>query len=192
MVALALLLAQVPPPASVRFMVEPTQTCVGPEIPVGLLLTVTVLVVKQPLPSVYVIIDVPDVAPVTMPVVPPIVACVVLLLQVPPVGDEDNVVVDPMQTVAVPVITPGFGFTVTVSVTEQPVKVEVWVMITAPGDTPLSVLVDPGVVTVAIPGILLLQLPLDGSESVIVDPLQTVVGPEMAGGLGLTVTEANT
>ena len=65
MVALALLLAQVPPPASVRFMVEPIQTCVGPEIPDGLLLTLTVLVVKQPVPSAYVIIDVPDVVPVT-------------------------------------------------------------------------------------------------------------------------------
>ncbi len=43
-----------------------------------------------------------------------------LLVHTPPVGDDDNVVVDPTQTVAVPDIAPGVVFTVTTAVTKHP------------------------------------------------------------------------
>ena len=43
-----------------------------------------------------------------------------LLVHTPPVGDEDNVVVDPVHTESVPVIAPGCTFTVTTLVAKQP------------------------------------------------------------------------
>jgi len=59
-----------------------------------------------------------------MPDVEPTVALLLLLLQVPPVVVSLRVVVALMQTCAVPVISPGSGFTVTVAVTVQPVPRE--------------------------------------------------------------------
>ena len=63
----------------------------------------------------------PAATPETMPELVPIVATLVLLLvQVPPPVFE-RVVVEPAQTVAVPVIADGNGFTVTTVVVIQPV-----------------------------------------------------------------------
>ena len=47
-----------------------------------------------------------------------------LLVHTPPVGEEDNVVVDPTHTVAVPDIVPGNAFTVTTLVTKQVPPIE--------------------------------------------------------------------
>ena len=44
-----------------------------------------------------------------------------LLVHTPPVGDEDNVVVDPVHTESVPDIAEGVVFTVTALVAKQPV-----------------------------------------------------------------------
>ena len=60
--------------------------------------------------------------PLTVPDDDPTVAIAVLLLvQTPPVGDEDNVVVDPVHTESVPDIAEGAVFTVTALVAKQPV-----------------------------------------------------------------------
>ncbi len=114
-----LLLVHVPPPASVRVELVPTQNDETPEIGLGNGFTVTVVVIRQPVGRVYVITDVPVETPETIPVVDPTVATVVLLLsQVPPPA-SDNVVVLPTQTFVVPVMGLGSGFTVIVVVTAQ-------------------------------------------------------------------------
>ena len=60
--------------------------------------------------------------PVTTPVVNPTVATAVLLLvQLPPPGVSPRFVVDPEQTVLIPVIAVGNGLTVTIAVVKQPV-----------------------------------------------------------------------
>lgn len=65
--------------------------------------------------------EVPAIMPVTMPVVEPMSALVLLLLQVPPVVASVNVVVPPAsQTVAVPAMAAGAVFTVMVMVVVQP------------------------------------------------------------------------
>jgi hypothetical protein len=95
-------------------VVEPVQTDAVPVIAAGCVLTVTVAVEKQPPDNVYVITAVPALTPVTTPVDEPTVATPVLpLVQVPPDGDELSVVVDPVQTEAVPEIAPGAVATVT-------------------------------------------------------------------------------
>ena len=60
-------------------------------------------------------VAVPADTPVTVPVLPTVATVVVVLLQAPPVVASLNPVVDPAQTVAVPVIVPadGNGLTVT-------------------------------------------------------------------------------
>ncbi len=69
----------------------------------------------------YVIVALPADMPVTTPVVEPIVAVpVLLLLHVPPAVTFAKVTVDPVFTVAVPVIAAGEAFTETASVFAQP------------------------------------------------------------------------
>ena len=66
-------------------------------------------------------VEVPDVTPETIPELVPIVATLVLLLIHVPPPVLERVVVEPAQTVAVPVIADGNGFTVTTVVVIQPV-----------------------------------------------------------------------
>ena len=120
-VALPLSLLQVPVPvASDNVVVEPTHTLCVPVIAV-IGLTVTTAIDEQPVPSVYVILDVPATAPAITPTLASaIVAFPLLLLQVPPLVASDNVVVEPTHTLWVPVIAV-IGLTVTTAVDEQPV-----------------------------------------------------------------------
>jgi hypothetical protein len=86
-----------------------------PAVVTGKAFTVTVEVAIQPVGKVYVIIDVPEDTPVTTPVPATTVATAgVALLQVPPAVASLSVVVDPAQTLVVPVIAAGNGFTTTV------------------------------------------------------------------------------
>jgi hypothetical protein len=67
-------------------------------------------------------VEVPASTPVTIPVLPTIVATVVVpLAQTPPDGELVSVVVNPSQTVNVPDIVPGIRLTETIWVTKQPV-----------------------------------------------------------------------
>ena len=124
MVALPLLLVHVPP-AGVEFnvVVRPTHTLATPVMVVGLGFTVTVVVIKHPVASEYVMTDVPGITPVTIPVDDPMVALPLLLLHVPPAGVEFKVVVKPTHTFLVPVIVDGVVFTVTTIVLIQPVEI---------------------------------------------------------------------
>ena len=119
---LVLLLDHVPPVPGVTFDVDPTQTVVAPP-KTGISLTVTAAVVlEQPVVLfVKVNVAVPAEMPVTIPPLVTVATLVLLLTQVPPdVGD--NVVVEPSQILALPVIlTVGSALTVKLLVPEQPV-----------------------------------------------------------------------
>ena len=65
--------------------------------------------------------DVPAVTPVTTPPAVMVATTGVALLHVPPAVTLLKVVVEPMQTLVVPVIAAGSGLTVTVVVTAHPV-----------------------------------------------------------------------
>ena len=75
--------------------------------------TVTVAFTAQPVPNVYDITDVPADTPVTTPPALIVATAGVALLQVPPAVASANTVVKPAQTLNVPVMTAGSGFTVT-------------------------------------------------------------------------------
>jgi hypothetical protein len=75
--------------------------------------TPTVVVVLQPPASVYVILVVPGVLPITVPDDEPIEATEgALLLQVPPVIPSDSVMVKPGHTSVVPLMGVGDALTV--------------------------------------------------------------------------------
>jgi hypothetical protein len=65
--------------------------------------------------------DVPAVTPVTTPPAVMVATAGVALLHVPPAVTLLKVVVEPMQTLVVPVMAAGSGLTVTVVVTAHPV-----------------------------------------------------------------------
>ena len=66
-------------------------------------------------------VGVPTAIPVTIPVADPTEPCAGALLdQVPPVEELLKVVVEPIQTLFVPVIDAGNGFIVTVAVASAP------------------------------------------------------------------------
>lgn len=119
------LLLQVPPlTVLVRVTVRPVHTLVEPDMvpAVGEGFTVTGVSLMQPVGSAYVMFTVPVPAPVTTPLEEPTVATDVLeLVQVPPVGVLDRLVLLPTQVLAVPLISDGSGFTVAVTVLKQPV-----------------------------------------------------------------------
>jgi len=88
----------------------------------GAVFTVTTDVVIQPR-TLYVIVDVPDVIPFTVPEVT-VATAVLELVQIPPGVALDNVVELVGHTVNAPVIEAGVGFTVIVVVVEFTVGVE--------------------------------------------------------------------
>lgn len=116
----ALLLHVPPDGVPVSVVVPPiSHTCGTPVIAPGSANTVTVDVVRQPVPNVYVTLTVPAVPPTSTPDVLPIVPVPVPAEddQVPPAGVADNVVVCPTHVLSTPPIAPG-----------RPLTVAVWVM----------------------------------------------------------------
>lgn len=185
----ASLLLHVPPGVTlVTVPVAPTHTAVVPPIVPGLAYTVTVLVTLQPDGNVYEICEVPAVTPVTIPSPEPTVATGrLLLVHVPPDGDELSVVVDPTHSPAVPVIAPGIGFTVTSRVVEHPVDASVKVIVDVPVLRPVTVAVVPGEVTPATDGVLLVHEPVPEPVSPVVCPTHTFALPVTAAGEVFTV-----
>ena len=114
------LLAHVPPLVALVSVVEfPWHTIIVPVIGVSRF-TVSVIVLEQPAPVVYVIVVVPMATPAAMPVPLLIVAVEVLLLvHVPPLMALLSLVVPPTHTIVVPVIG-ATGFTVTVAYAAHP------------------------------------------------------------------------
>ena len=121
-----LLLLNVPPGVPLLSNIElPMQTVDGPVRGAGVVLTVTVMPVEQPVGIVYLIIAMPGVTPVTTPVLKPTVAMAgVLLLQVPPGIASLTVIAVPMHKTEGPTIGAGSGLTLTTVVVEQPVPSE--------------------------------------------------------------------
>jgi hypothetical protein len=184
------LIVHVPPElASARVAQKPAHTLIEPVITAGSGVTVTIIVLLQPLPKDVVMIAVPAVTPVTTPVNEPTVAtAVLLLLQLPPGEDEVRVVVSPTHTLAAPLIVPGPAFTVTTVVAKQPVE-PVYVIVAVPTLTPQNIPVDTPTVATAV--LLLLHVPpLVASARVEQNPTQTETGPVIATGGVLTVTTA--
>lgn len=98
-----------------RVAVAPTHSPVAPVMGPGAGLTERVVVVKQPVGSVYVMTAVPNDMPVTIPLVSPTVATPVLLLaQVPPPVFV-RVVVVPAHKAVAPIMGLGNGFMVMVA-----------------------------------------------------------------------------
>ena len=128
----------------------------------------------------------PGVTPVTVPLMEPTVATDVLaLLHVPPVETSLSVILEPAATVKIPESGAGVGLTVnTIVALLVPSEYEI---IQVPAVTPVTTPVEEP--TVAIPVLLLLQLPPEVvSDKVLVEPTQTLAIPLM----GLTTIAADT
>lgn len=171
-------------------VVNPLQIVNVPVI-IGRAMTVTVAVATQPFELVYVIIAVPAVFPVTTPALL-IVATAVLeetqALIAAGADGLDNVVVNPAQTVSVPLIT-GSGLTVTVAVITQPlefVKVMTAVPTAFPVTTPV-LFTDATVASDDVQGFTVAGAA--ALASVVVNPWQTFSVPVMVGN-ATTVTVA--
>ena len=97
------LLLHVPPPASLKVAVEPTQILVGQAINPGNAFTVTLCLATQPGLMEKVIVAVPVLIPVSNPDDKPILATpTLLLLHVPPPDGSFNNVVAPKQILNTP------------------------------------------------------------------------------------------
>lgn len=178
-----LLLSHVPEPeASDSVVTPPTHTDDAPEIDDGDKLTVTVFILLHPPMAVYVITAVLAEMPVTMPVVEPTLATVgAPLVQVPPVGEDVRVMVDPIHTVDGPARSVGSAFTVTdcIAYMSPHGNVAVYVIVATPAELPDTRPVEEP--TLAMLASLLLHVPpLVPSAIIIVDPTQTLVKPVIA------------
>jgi hypothetical protein len=109
------------------------------------------------------------------------------LLHVPPDGEHVSVTLLEGHKVVGPPIAPGKGFTVVVRVLMQPVVVSLYVVVVVPTVTVVTVpLEDPMLAT---PVLLLIHVPLGvASVNVMLDPIQTEVGPPISAGNTFTVT----
>ena len=127
----------------------------------------------------------PHDTPVTFPDPSTVAVPVAALLHVPPVVALDKLVIDPTQTLVVPLIDVGNWFTVTISVTVQPEEMvyEIYAVPTAP---PVTIPVEP---TEATDELLLVQVPPEeASDKDVVNPEHTLATPLMDWGNALTVT----
>lgn len=191
-------LLHVPPGiASDNVVVSPEHIVVTPVIAAGSGLTVTTVVVKQPVGNVYVIVLVCWVAGNTND--PPVTVVDVdgptgltdatateLLLHVPPPVTFVSVVVSPEHIVVLPVIAAGNGFTVMPIVRKHPVPIVYVIVAGPPGAPPYTV---PILSTDAITTLVVVHVPpVVPSVKLIVDPTQTAVGPIIGTGNGFTVT----
>jgi hypothetical protein len=134
-----LLLIHTPPGVMLASVVcDPSHTCSVPVIGAGSGFTVSARTVKHPVPTAYVITDVPADIPAATPVVASIVALdVLLLLHVPPGTVLVKVVVLPTHTCATPLIAGGRVTTVTALIALQPVP-SVYVTGITPAVIPLT------------------------------------------------------
>jgi len=105
---------------SINVTVDPGQIIAIPVTPDGSGLTVTMVVIAQPVAIVYVMIDVPSATLVTNPELLMVATDVLPLSHVPPPTSvsED---VEPIHTDGLPPIGDGNGFIVTLAVVIQPV-----------------------------------------------------------------------
>jgi hypothetical protein len=108
------------------------------------------------------------------------------LLHTPPPTALLNVVADPIQTLATPVIVPGLIFTVTTAVFKQPVDNLYVIVEVPPATAETSPVLAPMLATLVL---LLLQVPpVVPSDNVVKVPTHRLIVPPIAAGFGLTVT----
>jgi hypothetical protein len=183
-----LLLAHVPPELGVTVVDPSTQILLNTGlVTVGLAVTVTVngSDAHPVTVSVNVNCTVPAATPSTRPALDTVATEALLVAHVPPVVGV-NVVVPPIHMVDVPVMaTVGLGFTVTGAVVlVHPVVVLVNVKVALPCPTADTT---PPLVTVATALLLLVHVPPEDGESVVVDPIQMEFEPTiLTVGLGFT------
>src|SRR6478735_2592130 len=183
--------------ASLKVVVNPAHTLVVPLIAAttGIALTVIVVVLlpTQPLVvTVYEMMLVPAVTPLTTPLLSIVATDSLLLLHTPLTVASLKVVVNPAHTLVVPLIAATTGIALTVIVVvlvpTQPLVVTVYEMMLVPADTPVTT---PLLSIVATDSLLLLHTPLAvASVSVVVNPAHTLVVPLIAAttAIALTVT----
>lgn len=191
---LAFVLTQVPPVVGDKVVVKTTHTLVFPVIlTTGIAFTVTAAVGAEIQPVAVLVkvkVAVPAATPVTTPLLETVATAGLLLVQVPP-DEGDKPVVTPTQMLLGPLIpTVGKALTVIAEVgaDTHPVLVLVKVKVAVPADTPETT---PALVTVAIAGSLLAQVPPVVGDTVDVLPTQILLDPVMlTAGAGFTVTGA--
>lgn len=174
------LLVQLPPVVGDKLVVAPIQMLLEPVmLTTGKAFTVTAAVGTDTHPvavRVKLKVAVPAETPVTTPALVTVATAGLLLAQVPPVVG-DKVVVKPTQMLLFPVmLTAGNGFTVTAVVVEEQLgdALSVNVKVAEPPDTPVTT---PALVTVATAGLLLVQVPPEAGDNVVVKPTQIVLTP---------------
>jgi hypothetical protein len=183
-VAFVLLALHTPPGVpSVSVIEAPSHTLVDPEIVPAVIaapiVTSSVAVaVPHEFVTVYITVSTPAVMAVNVPP-PEIVALLLVTLHVPPGTTSVYAPVMPTQIVEEPVTVPadGLGVTLTVFTAEvvPQLLVTVYDMVVVPPLTPVTT---PPLLMVATPGVPELQTPPGvASESVIVEPSQTVEAP---------------
>lgn len=150
--------------------------------------------VPHTLVTLYDIVSRPGATPVTTPAVLTVAMVVLALVQVPPVTASARVPVDPTHTTDAPVMVPasGSGFTVTacIAIADPHMLVTVYLIVSTPAATPVTIPVDPTVASVVLA--LLHAPPVVASASIIVSPAHTDDPPVMlpATGKALTVIGA--
>ena len=121
-------------------------------------------------------VEVPAATPVTMPALETVATEALLETHVPPVAG-DKVVVPPTQMVLSPVIeTTGFTSMVAfpVGLDAQPVAVDVNVKFTEPAATAVTT---PALLTVAMALLLLVQVPPEEGDKVVLSPIHKIEEP---------------
>ena len=123
----------------------------------------------------------PAPTPVTTPVLPAVATVVILLAHVPPASASDNVVALSAQTVCVPVIVEGNGFTVIAFVMIQP-ELKRYDIVVVPAKIPVTI---PEVDPIVAAEVLLLDhnMPPElASVNGVVEPTHTEDAPDIADG----------
>ncbi len=182
-----LLLTHVPPLLGLRFSVPPIHKLADGVLTTGNAFTVTLVVVLLQLvaASVKVNVTLPDAIPATTPALVTVALVGSLLTQVPPeVGDKVSVL--PIHKLADGVLTTGNAFIVTLDVVLlQLVVPSVKVNVTLPDAIPATT---PALVTVALVGSLLTQVPPDVGDKVSVLPIHKLADGALTTGNEFTVT----
>ena len=170
-----LLLTHVPPLAGLKVIVDPAHKLEDGTLTVGLAFIVTVDVALLQVVAVLVNVNVtlPAATGVTTPALLMFATAVLLLIQVPPdVGV--SVIVLPTQRLVWGVVTMGLALTVIVEVAKlHPVDESVKVNTTLPA---VNAVTTPALVMVARDVLLLVQVPPEEGESVVVVPAHMLLG----------------
>ena len=128
----------------------------------------------------------PALAPVTIPVLPTVAIDGLLLLHVPPAGEDDRAVVVPAQIPAEPLIIDGELLTVSTDTVLQP-EPSVYVTLVVPMVTPVAIPVLEPIVAI-VEEVVLHVPPVTLLPNAVVKPAHTESEPVIEGSVDVTVT----